>query len=211
MLERCLILVLPTLLLFACESEDSYKSEGKEEVIEGRDDGITLNRVPLYRIIRPLHWKKNEFSEGQSYQDTKLPIAEFLIQEELTVRITVHNFPPRQNEGKIPPLAQIERWKRQFEEPPPFQSITPQSFSGYMGFLYEGRGIIEGENAAVLGWALQIGAEHERILSKHKFPEEMRADITIKVKGPIEMVERHRPEIVTFARSFELLEEIPRE
>lgn len=67
----------------------------------------------------------------------------------------------------------------------------------------------------VLGWSLQLSPEHYRMLSHPSSAEnedkyqQMRADVTIKAVGPKALTEKHRTKIMAFARSFELIEEIP--
>lgn len=111
---------------------------------------------------------------------------------------------------RIPPQAQLQRWKQQLN---PIDEtsvlITPQSFSGYKGLLLEAEGEIKGEPTAVIGWALQIGNDHFRTLSYTDLPNQMRADVTIKATGSPEAIALQRERIKTFARSFELIEEIP--
>ena len=55
-------------------------------------------------------------------------------------------------------MAQIMRWKRQFEQlDPATTSVKPQAFSGFVGYLFEGTGILSGETKTVLGWAMELG------------------------------------------------------
>ena len=111
---------------------------------------------------------------------------------------------------RIPPQAQLQRWKQQFNPIGPTSVlVTPQSFSGYKGFLLEAEGNMKGEPAAVMGWALQIGSDHYRNLSYTDLPDQMRADITIKAVGEPEAIALHRNAIRRLARSFELIEEVP--
>lgn len=146
-----------------------------------------------------MDWKKIP-SDG-SLLDTKLPIGEYTL-EEGSIRITLHNFPSRTIEDRIPPGAQIARWKKQF----PFieESSVPQSFSGYVGFLFEAND----NNTAVMGWIMQLGPEQYSRLSFPDFPEELRSDVTIKAQGPTHLIQKHRQKIIAFARSFELIQEI---
>ena len=182
------------------------------EVIRGREGGETNSRVPLYHVRVPLNWVRVEPETHESLLDTTKSICEFYVEEGAQrIRIAIHNFPSQTAEERIPPMAQIARWKRQFETLDlTIQSIVPQSFSGYAGYLYEGKGTVRGQDTTMLGWVLQIGAEHYRMLSRPKFPMEMRSDITIKALGPSTLMVKYRKKIIAFARSFELIEEIPK-
>jgi hypothetical protein len=67
----------------------------------------------------------------------------------------------------------------------------------------------------MIGWSLQLDKEHYRTLapptpaSQENLYREMRADVTLKATGPKETMEKHEEGIINFARSFELIEEIP--
>lgn len=111
---------------------------------------------------------------------------------------------------RIPPQAQLQRWQQQLN--PIDQTtvlITPQSFSGYKGTLLEAEGEVKGEPTAVIGWAMQIGDDHYRTLTYTNLPNQMRADVTIKATGSPASIDLERDRIKSFARSFELIEEIP--
>lgn len=177
--------------------------------IAGRGDGISA-RQPLYRIKAPKTWEFSQPSLNDSLLDTMLPLCEFAIHENgETIRIAIHSFPTDKIEERIPPQAQISRWKQQFEDLN-FASIStiPQAFNGFTGALFEGTGVLKGEPAMMLGWSLQIGLEHYQHLN-HPGYKQMRSDVTIKAVGPAELMNSYRSSIIAFARSFELINEIP--
>ena len=221
-----------TLLLCSCYENPTPPSIPMQE-IKGRDyDGLRFN---VYRVRVPIYWIRRESFPEESLTDTKKSICEFLIpHSNESIRISIHNFPSESIDQRIPPAAQVARWQRQFEILYPEESgIVPQAFSGYSGLKFKGVGrlkpevkdheakVQEGKSATltqdttVIGWSLQIGKDHYRALSHPLKPSEnnlyreMRADVTIKVQGPKELMQEHEEEIITFARSFELIEEIP--
>jgi len=206
-----IFLFIALCLLSSCSDNASPSHNHEMQVIASRDEGSSLERYALYRIRVPPEWKRVDATAGESLQDTTKSLCEFLIEEgNERIKITIHNFPSHAIDDRIPPMAQISRWKRQFDSiDPTYQMTAPQSFSGYTGFVYEGKGRISDEDIMVMGWTMQLGPDHYRVLSRPLFPLQMRADITIKVIGPSNLVVRHRDEIFTFARSFELIEEIP--
>jgi hypothetical protein len=209
------ILILGMSLQLSCSNQKKTPSYNFTvmQLIAGRDEGISKEREELYCIRVPAYWKRLDPPRDESLQDTTKSLCEFYLNEgNESIRITLHNFPSQSSDDRIPPMAQISRWKRQFDVlDPSHQLILPQAFSGYAGFLYQGSGKIKGEDVMVMGWSLQIGPEHYRTLSKNFFPSQMRADVTIKASGPRNLVDRYRNDIMAFARSFELIKEIPQE
>lgn len=178
-------------LLLSCSSQKDAKTAYYQDV-KGRND------ITIYRIKVPQNWKRIDPETPPI--DTKIAICEFFIEDpEGSIRITLHNFPSQTIDNRIPPGSQIARWKRQL--PMVHENITPQSFSGYVGFLYEGD---DGEKA-MMGWIMQLGPEQYSRLS----PTELKSDVTIKALGPLPLIQKHRQKIVNFARSFELISEIP--
>lgn len=217
-----LLLLTITLLLYSCADQSPTNLIPMQE-IKGRD--YHGKRFNVYRARMPLNWIRRDSLPDESLQDTKKAITEFLIlnyddSENIQhIRITIHNFPSEKIEQRIPPAAQISRWQRQFEFIRPEESaINPQAFSGYSGLKFKAVGKIKEdptEESMMLGWTLQLDKEHYRMLSHPTTPaennlyREMRADVTIKVTGPKELMEAHEEEINDFARSFELIKEIP--
>jgi hypothetical protein len=184
------------LVLFTgCSSQEDTKHTNYQQV-KGRNQEIS------YQINAPKDWKK--IDPETPPLDTKLPICEFYIEDpEGSIRITVHNFPSKSLEDRIPPLSQIARWKKQLNMQS--ENITPQSFSGYVGYLFEGD---DGETA-MMGWIMQLGPQQYSRLTFQDIPAEWRSDVTIKAQGPLSLMQKNRHNITRFARSFELVQEIP--
>src|SRR5262249_9135592 len=129
----------------------------------GRGSG-RLPRSLIYRVKFPPSWTSFQPPLEETLADTIVPLCEFRIEEEgKSIRITIHNFPTDKLEERIPPHAQIARWKQQFDELEPASiSIIPQSYSGYTGLFFEGSGIMKGNDETMLCWSLQMGTEHYR-------------------------------------------------
>ena len=260
------------LLASSCSQKDQNPSTPTSlQDVKGRDyEGKRFN---VYRVRVPNHWIRKDSLPEESLSDTTKSLCEFFIVDpEGTIRITLHNFPSDKVEQRIPPAAQIARWKKQFDHlNPEDTSIVPQSFSGYAGLKFKGTGLMNQILTTVIGWSLQLGEESFRELSSpltlesavqdnkvmqdfeleslpigadhsqmvkaapigsdskskdyvnllpstavsrstsgdKKLFREMRADVTIKAMGPKELMEANEEEITHFARSFELIEEIP--
>lgn len=211
-----------SLLLCSCSENPSLPTIPMQE-IKGRDyDG---HRFSVYRARAPVDWIRKDTFPEESLTDTKKSICEFFIPHgSESIRISIHNFPSDSIDQRIPPAAQVGRWQRQFEILQPEESgIVPQAFSGYSGLKFKGVGRLkpegnteaEAQDTMVIGWSLQIGKDHYGALSQPPEPSdsnlyrEMRADVTIKAQGPKDLMQQHEEEINAFARSFELIEEIP--
>ena len=207
-------------ILNACASPEApnttlttYEIGGRDEI---RSKGIPV-RYPVYRVKAPLYWEIERPSSGESIADSTKPLVEFAIEEDgEAVRIAIHNFPSEIIDQRIPPSAQIARWKRQFDAIDPASVHTePQAFGGFTGLFFQASGTFHGQETAMLCWAMQLPAVQYRNLLLPGTPEElrffkqMRADYTIKVTGPVYLVEKHKEAIIAFARSFELIQEIP--
>lgn len=183
--------------------------------IKGRD--YSGKRFAVYRARIPVDWIRKDTLPEESLADTTKSLCEFIIPgEEGVIRIAVHNFASETLDQRIPPGAQVARWQRQFEVLIPSESsTTPQAFSGYSGLKFKGVGTLNKIATVVLGWSLQLSNEHYRMLSHpqktadNDIYREMRADVTIKAVGPKNLMDQHEEEIIGFARSFELIEEIP--
>lgn len=191
--------------------------------IAGRDDGThAFSRPALYRAKVPESWRRLDPKSSTSIVDTTKPLCEFIIEEKdkADIRITVHNFPSEGPEDRIPPNAQVARWKRQFTDLDlTTASLLPQSYGGFSGLLFTGTGRLANEFVTMMAWTMQIAPEHYSTLSFHMtlsqtpdqkhFWKQMRADYTIKALGPSTLMSKYRREIVAFAKSFELIQEIP--
>lgn len=231
MLQISLFMLLTLLLtLSGCNTSNSTpesQTTTSYQTISARDDGLqnisnAISRPTIYRAKIPSHWMRKDPDPNQSNSDTTQSICEFSIveQNDQTIRITLHNFPSAIQEDRIPALAQIARWKRQFSTLHPSSIlITPQSFAGYAGQLFEGTGLQNNEEISIMAWTMQLAQEHYSMLmlkiqmaqtpaEKRKMAQ-MKSDFTIKALGPKNLMEKHRRAIIAFARSFELIEEIP--
>lgn len=202
-------LLLFFIILQGCSS-DEREEVAVEEIIgrEGRSD------APVWRVRRPVEWRSLKRDGPQP--DTTLAIQEWIIGEgEDAITVQIHSFPADSPERRIPPMAQITRWQKQFSHAPrPEIELVRQAFSGYAGYLMDGRGVLKGEHVRVLGFAMSLPERSFAALSTLKGKTaseaaEMRSDITIKVVGREEAVDKREREIRTFARSFELIEPIP--
>lgn len=180
--------------------------------IQGRDEGHCEEgiypRKVLYRARIPHSWQKIEEELSLSVFDTRLPIAVFTIpDDDGELYLHVHSFPFRGK--KIPPQAQVERWQRQWREASPARvGIRSYAHAGFVGLCFEAENKRKGEK--VLAWAMQLAARHDHSLSFWKGTEELRGDYTIKVEGKSSAIARHEKEIHLFARSFELIVDLPR-
>lgn len=206
------------LLLFAwgCSREATTLSFYQE--IAGRDQ----QRKPIYRVKVPANWIRKDLDLNDSLEDTTKALCEFFIPgSPEPIRITIHNFPIDKPSERIPPNAQIARWKRQFTQLDPLSvSITSQSYSGFAGQFFEGKGILSDKSMVMMAWAMQLAPEHVSTLSLNismalhhsmdaSIYRQMRADVTIKATGQQELMEQQRQAIISFAHSFELIQEIP--
>ena len=142
--------------------------------------------------------------------DTRLPIAAWILLDgNNEILIQIHTFPVQNIETHISPNAQVQRWQRQFTELTIEPLVSPVSYSGFVGLQFESEGIQKGEPLSVLAWALQIGQIHWAALSANPDLLRLASDITIKAIGPPDLIGIYKEEIVRFARSFSLIEEIP--
>lgn len=182
--------LLFALVCFSCSVNEPAAPFAKIE-IPGRSGQL------LYRAKVPPGWSYKTYTSP----DTTKAIAEFYYQD--AIRLTFHNFP----EMDIPPQAQVARWKKQFEKLQT-ERMAPQTFSGYVGLLFEGSGKLDGEEKGVMGWAMELAPEQAQYIQEAKFSE-MRASFTLKAVGPKELMAQERGTIFAFAKSFELIDELP--
>lgn len=193
------------LILLSCNNTSNPDSLSQYE-INGRDDGVSLNRDLIYRVKAPKNWVKINPDSNQSIFDSKKALCEFTIPD-TEIKITIHNFPGT----KISPTAQVTRWKKQFKMFDPTKTFTTmQSWGGFAGLYFECTGMGENKAVMVMGWAMQLAPEHLSALeSSEDKVSQMRSDYTIKVVGTPYELEKRRQEIERFAHSFELIKEIP--
>lgn len=198
------------LILSSCDSASSLAdSKPTWQSITGRRVNEGGERDFIYGVKVPNHWIRKESDlQLDLTADTTLSLCEFYILEgDNEIRITLHNFPQDAEQMKIPPAAQVLRWKNQFDELDLSSShVISDSFNGFTGLFFEGEGILKGNLSKVMGWSMQLANEYAR----HPYLDrEKRADYTIKAVGPIELMNRYRPSIIDFAHTFELIEELP--
>lgn len=193
------------------------------------------SNTPIYRVKIPSTWQC-QFTNETKLSDTTQPLCTLFIPNErlptFPVVITIHNFPVDQLDKRIPPQAQISRWKNQFSFIDSLSiHIHSQAFNGFTGLMFEAYGTFENlkslnlstetldllsnnTQTMILGWALQVGSSHFRTLSLPKNAhetvlfEQMRSDVTIKVIGSKDLIEKYKDSIIAFARSLELINPI---
>ena len=170
----------------------------------------------IYRALVPSQWIRKDPVEFESLADTTKAICEFYIRENgesgAEIRLTIHTFPILKEEERIPPQAQIARWKRQFEDLDVLSTqILPESHGGFSGLYFEGTGTLKNQPAKMLGWSMQLAHLFTRELSLNEQPLDSykRADYTIKATGPPDFIHQHRKAIRDFAGSFEFIDELP--
>lgn len=206
-------------LLASCENHSSSLStkEWEWQKIMGRDEGQPQQRSPIYRAKVPLTWQRIDAALDESIVDSTKANCEFVIGiDEKTVRLVVHSFPSLKLEERIPPQAQVQRWQRQFDELD-FHSlqIIPCAQGGFTGLFMSAEGLMKGSQTAVLAWSMQLASVHYialQVKEGAKNPLRLRqrqSDYTIKAFGPTERLALHRKDIIAFAASFELIEDIP--
>lgn len=210
------------ILLFLTSCENRSNSTGTLTTVEisGRENSsLTKEQRTIYEIDVPFDWVCIEPPISDALHDTKKPIYEFIIEnvddEAEDVHITIHNFPNNSIEERVPPSAQITRWKQQFTILEEANSqVSKQSFGGFSGLKFQGVGKIKEEDKMMIGWIMQLPQEHYYALG---FPEKnrtqldnLRADYTIKVVGPPELVKKHQKSIDNAMQTFRLHKEIPK-
>lgn len=215
MKKRSILAMTVLACLTSCGGAPDVTSIPMQE-IRGRGD--EKHRLSVYRVRAPEGWIRRDPLSGENLNDTTKALCEFIIMEGSEVaRIAIHNFPSAKLEDRVPVEAQVARWRRQFETLNAAECETRlQSFSGYSGLYFQGCGRMQGKPTMVLGWVLQLSPEHYLMLSRSSLSSEedkvnsqMRSDVTIKAVGPQALMEKHKHEIIEFARTFELIEEIP--
>lgn len=201
----------------SCSQQEPPASNFNVVEIAARDDKSPQTKPIIYRVKVPKNWTQQNPSADVSIVDTTKSITEFYITEEKEkIRIAIHNFPSDSMDQRIPPQAQLSRWKKQFQSLDHTSvSVKPQAFGGYSGLLLEATGHLQGIKTSILGWSLQLAPEHYRALSYAIPPtlidryRQMRGDVTIKAVGPQQLMAKYRDEIISFARSFQLIDDIP--
>lgn len=194
-------------LLCLCAGCDSFRESStvsyQWQTINSRDSGQPLEREPLYRVKVPTHWIRHNPASTESITDTTKPLCEFYLEEEEQYfHLTVHNFPNQ----RIPPMAQVSRWRQQFQDLDSTQTfISNVSHSGFVGVLLEAEGILKGKPTQLLAWSMQLAPEYTQKLDH----TQKKADYTIKVVGAPDLIHQQKEAILLFANSFELIDELP--
>jgi hypothetical protein len=182
-----------------------------------RDEGDPTQRLPLYRAKVPSYWTRKNPDSKISILDSTQPNVEFIIATphlNYSIHVTVHTFPTDTIEKRIPPQAQINRWKQQFADLDPTSvKVIPRARGGFSGLYFYGEGVRHEKEHAVLAYSMEIAPAHWVILQPNERAsfkqKQMAASYTIKAQGHPEDLRAHQNEIIMFANSFELIEEIP--
>lgn len=215
----CSIIALVTMT--SCSQTETiphpHTFHGYQE-IKGRDNEMS-HRLPVYRVKVPANWERQDHGPEESVKDTTKSLVSYSIhQNGETIKITIHNFPYQQLSQRIPSHFQVDRWQKQFSySDPTSTSISPESFSGFYGHLFENTGIQHGKEITIYAWAMELASEHDRslVIEAEHYPnkalkvEQMRANFTIKAQGPKQLMHQYKKQIFSFARSFELIDELP--
>ncbi|MBA3957201.1 MAG: hypothetical protein H0X51_02235 [Parachlamydiaceae bacterium] len=212
-------LFLISLCLASCNTPTPLSNQNTQ-YIYGRDSG-NGERIAIYRAQVPTSWLRQDFSHQESVIDTTKPLCTWTIPQDVgSIRITVHNFPSDQIEKRVTQAAQVTRWQRQFATIDASSvALHAESRGGFAGLFLEASGVAEGQKMTLLAWAMNLSPDHYATLSTQRqiarletqkqLFRQMQADYTIKVLGPSDIVEKYKSEIIAFAASFELIEEIP--
>jgi hypothetical protein len=207
-----IVLIISCYILTSCNTYPSSNSSSWQ-YFAGRDNDPSLERPLFYRAQVPSHWIRQDPLAADSIADTTKSICEFFIREqEKFIRLTIHTFPILQENMRITPQAQVARWKGQFEELDLVATHTlPGAHGGFSGLFFEGEGILQGNPTKVMGWSMQLASIYQQQLNQGKqvLDNRKRADYTIKASGPIHLVDKYRQELIAFANSFELIDELP--
>ena len=198
-------------MMVSCSKQDAVQNSVYQTIL-GRDGGSNsgaIIRRPVYRAFIPEFWIRKDPSTDESIADTMRPLVEFFIPtSEGEVRLTVYNFPYESLDERIPPAAQIARWRQQSSlEEPLSARETRCAHDGFSGIYLEG--------PELLAWAMQLCPEHFRSLQRpgsleqRQFLSQLRADYTIKATGSVEAIQRAKNSIELFSNSFQLIQEIP--
>ncbi len=176
-------LLIISLLLVGCEPSPKANNF-RLQVVTDR-----LQR-PMYHAEVPKEWQRSDLKND--LHDTTVPITFF---EADGVHITVHTFPKM----RIPPEAQISRWLKQIVDLQVEDvKVEPVGHGGYLGLRVEAPGLI--------AFAMQMAPEH---FQRNSEETHRSADYTIKAVGSDDAIAKQRQNILHFAQTFELIEELP--
>jgi len=210
------LLSLTFLLIFlisSCQEPKKIK-EKHWQFISARDNGLSFDRPFVYRAIAPTNWIRKNPKNDESIQDTRKANCEFYLlneEKEKGMRLTIHTFPIQNLQLSISNEAQIARWKQQFSYLNPLSiKVTSLSRGGFNGLAFEAEGIIDDKQTMVIAWSMKLAPLYSHLLQQtREVKQELLADYTIKVVGDPEFMKTNRLDIIEFAKSFELIEELP--
>ncbi|MCP5507189.1 MAG: hypothetical protein H7A37_02655 [Chlamydiales bacterium] len=192
-------LLLITLLLFTgCASSTPEKSKSQLHEIPGR---LSEGRS-IYRVYAPIEWIRID-TPFEHLEDTMEPLCRFSIERGKAI-VYIHNFPQSEIRNRISPESQVTRWQKQFDFVEDL-TIIPQAFAGFSGLRMDGSGEVNSEPKSMIAWAMQLNSDYFYRLRS----ADQRGDYTIKAVGEPAFVESRKDEIAAFARTFELIDEIP--
>lgn len=211
MLREYFFVLIILLFLSSCRECPEKVPPFTEQIFTGRGETISYGqkvRRPVYQAKVPLVWRRIDPSPDDPLSDTTKPIVKFSLDENVT--LSVHTFPTSSLEERIPLTAQVERWRSQLKGAPCM--LDRVGHDGFAGLYFEGKN----ETTTVCAWCLQLDFAHYQklhfmaaTLEEEEHYKQMSADYTIKVSGPTALIEKHKKEILLFAGSFELIDEIP--
>ncbi|MDP1836482.1 MAG: hypothetical protein Q8K75_11235, partial [Chlamydiales bacterium] len=126
MQQRLFLILILSFTFFSCSQ--THEASHSWQEIRGRD------HLPVNRARVPSSWQRHEVTGP--LHDTMLPLCEFTID---SLKIAIHNFPADTLDERIPPIAQVSRWKRQLALTEPTDSITsPVGHGGFIGMHLSG-------------------------------------------------------------------------
>lgn len=193
-------------VLTSCNSCPEKVPPYTQQEFTGREERTQQQRLvrrPTYRAKVPIGWKR--IDPENPIQDTREANVTFRTEDGIV--ITVHTFPTETLEERVPPAAQVARWKGQLKDAP--SAVHAISQAGFAGLKLDA--------PTLLAWSMQLDFEHYQTLSflaqsieEEEHYKQMRADYTIKATGTEAALDLHRKELELFASSFELIQEIPK-
>lgn len=204
--------ILTLILLYSlCGCDHTENVEISWQQFCCRDRGDPAERLALYRAKIPAHWIRQDSIE--SVVDSTKPICTFLIGED-PIHLAIHTFTVDAFEQRVPPIAQITRWKRQFDELDLSTLIVEQhAHGGFTGLSLYASGLLKDKESCVLGYSMQIAPQHWMTLQNDTGTpfkqKQMAADYTLKAVGSPSSIAKWKDEIEVFANSFELIDEVP--
>lgn len=202
------------LILFLCIAwgcEKSTTPSYKEVFAYGRGEDSS----PVYRLFIPQDWETLPLSE-QGKVDSREPNLTLLAPiGDKKLPIYFHNFPVANLNERIPPEAQVQRWKEQIPKIV-FEKTEPVSRGGFFGLYAQIEGAKEERAIKTLAVAMQLdptfardlSQRHETLIDANALAQTL-ADYTLKCMGSEEEIEKIKEAFEKIAASIELIEELP--